>query len=411
MKTCGALVLILAASLLAAGAPAAAADPAGDVPHVIGGATPRDGVHELQLTELWRRGGEDDEEVLLGIVASVLTGDDGNLYVLDSQLMEVLVFGPDGSLLRTLGGQGQGPGEFQNAQRMVFLPGRDALGVAQTFPGKLVGINLDGTPAGDIRIGGEPAAGGFAILLGAELGGDNLVVSGMEIAFDQATNSMDRHHFVRSYGRDGQQKTQYHTKDVHWDFDGGFKLSEAENDYVWWRLAVDQAGRVMIAEPREEYRISVYDPDGTPVRVFGREYESLPRSPEMLARYERIMEAQSRQLPPGTATEVARDEQDVWGLDCQADGSVWVTTSRGMYQPPDGAFIAWDVFDPEGVYVRQVVARVPGSPGSDLMLLTEHDRAILVTGFWDSVMSAMGAAGDEVGEAEPMQIVCYRIES
>ena len=34
-----------------------------------------------------------------------------------------------------------------------LLPGGDAVGVAQMFPGKLVCLNLDGTPAGEIQIG------------------------------------------------------------------------------------------------------------------------------------------------------------------------------------------------------------------------------------------------------------------
>lgn len=37
----------------------------------------------------------------------------GNLYVLDRQAHRVVVFGPDGSHLRTMGSQGEGPGELQ----------------------------------------------------------------------------------------------------------------------------------------------------------------------------------------------------------------------------------------------------------------------------------------------------------
>ncbi|HOX25689.1 MAG TPA: 6-bladed beta-propeller [Candidatus Krumholzibacteria bacterium] len=404
------LVVVTAAlALILAARPAGARTVVKDgVPHVENGPTPRDGVQALQLEEAWRRGGEDDDEVLLGIVTSVLTDSERNLYVLDAQLMDIKVFNAEGELTGTLGRQGEGPGEFQNAQQMTFLPGRKSLGVAQTFPGKLVGINLDGTPGPQIAIGGDPAAGGFSVLINATMGGDNLVVSGIEIAFDQASMAMDRHHYVRSYDQAGARLHEFCAKDVHWVFDSSFTLREAESDFVWWRLAVDGQGRVLIGEPREDYVISVYGRDGKLERVFGREYETFPRPAPLLARYEAMMEAQSAQLPPGTRREVAANEQDIWGIHCHGDGTYWVATSRGMYDPPAGAFTAWDVFSPEGEYLRQVTAAVPGTPGTDFLFMTDHGYAVMVTGFWDAVLSIMGA-GQQDEAAEPMQLVCYRI--
>ncbi len=401
-------LLLLGAALLP-GLQSARPAQAAEVPQVIGGETPRDGVRDLTLTEMWRRGGEDDEELLVGMVASVLTDREGNVYALDSQLSEVHVFDLSGRLLRTLGRKGQGPGEFENAARITFLPGSDAIGVTQMFPGKLVGLKLDGTPAGDIKIGGDPASGGFASVIGAHLGGDNLVVTGVEITFNQTDQSMNRRHFVRSYARDGAQRCEYHTHTVHWSFAGAITLSETENDYVWWRTAVDREGRVLVGVPREEYRINVYGAGGALERVFGRAYQSLPRTPDMLARFERMIEAQSRQMPPGTRTEVAKNEQDIWGINCLPDGTTWVTTSRGMFTPPAGVFTVWDVFDRDGAFVQQVQARVPGKPGQDFLLVTEHGYAVMVTGFWSAVMSAMGAGSDD-DDAEAMQIICYRME-
>lgn len=222
---------------------------------------------------------------------------------------------------------------------------------------------------------------------------------------------MNRRHFVRSYARDGTMRHEYHTMTVRWSFNGTFVLREADSDYVWWRTAVDHQGRVLVGIPREEYRISVYGADGDLQRVFGRTYQSWPRPPELLARFERMMQAQSQQLPPGSRTEVARHEQDIWGINCLPDGSIWVTTSRGMFEPPAGVFMVWDVFDRDGVFIKQVQARVPGKPGQDLLLMTEHGHAIMVTEFWSSAMAAMGAVGDDNDEAEGMQIICYRIES
>jgi hypothetical protein len=400
-------LIALALLLLTPAAPALEVATVDGVPHIQNAAEPRDGTRTLTLEEVWRRGGLDDEEVLLGIVTSVMAGPQGDIYVLDSQLMEIKVFSPEGELLQTLGRQGQGPGEFQNAQQMTFLPGGDAIGVAQTFPGKLVGIGLDGAPAGEITLGGDPTGGGFAVLINASQGGGNLVCAGIELNFDQAAMSMDRHHFVRSYDLGGEQLAEYHTKDVHWQFGADFVLREADSDFVWWRLAVDREGRVLIGKPREDYEISVYSRDGELERVFGRRYESWSRPEALMTRYRSMMEAQSQQLPPGTEMEVAEMEQDLWGIHAHGDGTYWVTTSRGMYDPPAGAFCAWDVFSPEGEYVEQVLADVPGTPGTDMLLMTDHGYAVMITGFWDAVLAVMGA--EQGDDAEAMEIVCYRV--
>lgn len=47
-----------------------------------------------------------------GSVQGVAFDDEGNLHVFDRQAAHILVIGPDGSLLRTVGGRGEGPGEF-----------------------------------------------------------------------------------------------------------------------------------------------------------------------------------------------------------------------------------------------------------------------------------------------------------
>ena len=55
--------------------------------------------------ELWRIGGEDDEEIF-GVITDIISDDDGNFYMLDSQLNEIKVYDGDGEYLRTIGSRG-----------------------------------------------------------------------------------------------------------------------------------------------------------------------------------------------------------------------------------------------------------------------------------------------------------------
>ena len=54
--------------------------------------------------------GEDWE--MFGRISSVAFDPEGNLYVLDGQAIRIVVLGPDGTFLRTIGREGEGPGEF-----------------------------------------------------------------------------------------------------------------------------------------------------------------------------------------------------------------------------------------------------------------------------------------------------------
>jgi len=71
--------------------------------HVVNGAEPENGRQTLQLEELWRVGGEDDEETVFGIINKVLIDDENNIYLLDAQLAQISVFSSEGELTNTLG--------------------------------------------------------------------------------------------------------------------------------------------------------------------------------------------------------------------------------------------------------------------------------------------------------------------
>ncbi|WP_420441919.1 hypothetical protein [Candidatus Palauibacter sp.] len=60
-----------------------------------------------------------DDWDTFGSVQAVGFDERANLHILDSQSARVLVVGPDGSLIRTVGGQGEGPGEFNSPGGLI----------------------------------------------------------------------------------------------------------------------------------------------------------------------------------------------------------------------------------------------------------------------------------------------------
>lgn len=78
--------LFLSLFLLQAGGSFAA-----DVPRVENPAEPAQGTHRVELEELWRIGGADDEDNIFGVVNRALVDDENNIYLLDAQLSLSLI--------------------------------------------------------------------------------------------------------------------------------------------------------------------------------------------------------------------------------------------------------------------------------------------------------------------------------
>jgi hypothetical protein len=379
--------------------------------HVKNGATPSGGTETMQLKELWRAGGDDDESVLFGLIAQALVDDDGNVYLLDTQLNHVEVFAPDGRHLKTLGREGDGPGEFRQAFDMVFMPD-GTLGVAQVFPGKLVKLSLDGTPAGEYRPTlGAADEGGFLVLVNCLGAGGNLVFSGIDIAIDQEALTQTRTYFLKSFGPDGAPRADLHSDIRVWDFNN-FTLREASTDYCWGRVGMGTDGRVAAVIPRNEYAITVFGPDGSIERIIEREYRASRRNDRSRARATAALEGQIRQFPPGTPYEIDDHDAAIMAVFVRDDGAIWAMTNETFWNPKDGVLKTYDVFDREGDFIKQIDVAADGVAWNDALVFAGDDQVLQITGFFDALNAAVGGMGGDSSddEAAPMEVICYRIE-
>ncbi len=86
-----------------------------------------------------------------GSVADVAVDDSGEVYVLDRQARRVTVWTADGTLVRTFGGGGGGPGELTNPNH-VALRGDGTVLVGELFPAELHWYDSEGAPLRDRRL-------------------------------------------------------------------------------------------------------------------------------------------------------------------------------------------------------------------------------------------------------------------
>jgi len=376
---------------------------------------PTEGVHTLELEELWRIGGIDDEENLLGVVNKVLADDQGNIYLMDIQLNEVQVFDEQGEYFKTLGGPGDGPGEVRRLNDMIFMPD-GTLGLVQGFPGKIIQVDMEGLPAGEFHPGGDdPASGGFFALRAAASLGNRLVMSGARISRQE--NSRTATNFIAAFGIDQNQTDTYHTTTNVRQFRGE-AFSEKDNFFPHeggWALAED--GRVYVAAERNEYSIQVFSPKGALERNIERQYESWKRTDEelQLAKESAFPFRRRNRRAPDVVVEAT--QQDIIQLRAAENGQLWVLPSRGIKDQPAGIHSTWDVFDREGVYRKKIRIACPADATRDALFFVGQDLLVLVKEHSEAMTAFRGQGSDQDEpdvesdlDARPLEVVCYQIK-
>lgn len=400
------LVMLLAAWAVA-GAPAPAAV---EAPGTAAGAGPADGAVTMTLRELWRVGG-DDEDQLFGVIGTVLAGENGDLYLLDTQLSQVQVYSPRGEHLRTLGRPGQGPGEIERPSGMFFAPdGRVAL--IQAFPGRVVMIDRENNPAGGFLVGGgDPQQGRFGVIVAGGSGGGHVYLAGMQMSMTPQGLSEQDYYFAAG-DLEGRLLHTFAGKRHTINY-ADLVIDESGIDFVWnGRWAVDGSGRVYLAPDRNRYRIQVFAPDGSLEREIEREYKSWKRSGEEQQVARRQLQAIARNYPmPARELTTLDTEPDITALHCRPDGALWVGTSRGERERPEGVFCGLDEFDAAGRFTRRVMLAGEWDPRRDALFLVGPERAVVVTGALDAYLQMQGVTG-EAGEAEtePLQVIYCALE-
>jgi hypothetical protein len=361
-----------------------------------------------KLPEAWRLGGDtDNEDEFFGVISDIDIADNGDVYLLDSQLNEVKIFNKDGEFVRVIGREGEGPGEFRNPVSMFFT--KDGkVAVAQSMPGKIVLLTPDGTPAGDFPLP-KTDDGGFQLLQGADARGGNVVLFMARTQFDQQANVWSRNGFLASVDATGKQTATYSQRD------NVINMAAAEmNDKAWdtfdrrWEVAPD--GKVYACNSYENYEVTVYDPSGKVEKVITREFKHTARSDETKKRMETIMGFWAKRIPNCKVT-IEPMNKDIESIHVRDDGSLWVMNSVGGHNPARGTIASFDVFNPEGQFVKTVTLQGQGDPEQDLYVF-EKDRFYVVTSFLTAAMSAQGVEGleDDGEDAEPMAVICYKLE-
>lgn len=283
---------------------------------------------------------------------------DGRIVIANGGTRELKFFDPNGSHLRTTGGAGGGPGEFENLS-WLGQAGSDTLLVWDSQARRLSIFHANGNFVSSVTAGQELP--GFAVLLRGVFGDGSFVLEPGESPFA----------FVgRSTGviRDSITLIRYHRNGSNADTlgrfpgserfllqrDGGFSLADV---FFGRRTFTAIRGDRLYVADNDRFEISAYDPDGGLRERIRRVHDpaAVERHHLEQAREAALAElgneAPRRQREQVLAETPSRETFPAFqGFLTDRTGRLWLEE----YRPPGDVDSRWSIFDADGRWLGSV---------------------------------------------------------
>lgn len=381
---------------------------------------PVEGDQTIAAVEIWRLGHEDDEqEMIFGLIGDGLVDEAENTYLLDTILSTIYKVGPDGTVLENLGQEGDGPGELRNTMNMVFMPGGN-LGVHEMMPGGIAILGRDGEPRPSFSFG-EANSGAMHHITRMDSDKSGLVLgkSSTEFGSDQTVTTA---HSLARYAADGTVLFTLFQKNEK-QSGGRITLGGDGNDFTrYWSLGPN--GQVVVFQENQEYKLEVFDSSGNPGMIIRREYKPVRRSDKEIEQDEREQEEMKQRFGGMDFPPVAQMARHITDAFARPNGDLWVQNSQGDHDCPENSIGYFDVFNPDGHYVKRIRIEADYDPlrdnfqllGNHLLVFKEAQKAPDRTmssggGNMMMIMTSGSSSDDEDDDEEPRpyEVVFYRL--
>ncbi|MCP4549943.1 MAG: 6-bladed beta-propeller [bacterium] len=357
----------------------------------------------INMSELWRLGGEtDDEDEFFGAITDMAVGENGDIYLLDKVLNQVKIFTADGEYLRTIGREGEGPGEFRSSNGMALIADGTVCVMSQR-PERIVLLTPDGLPAGTQPL---PQVEGidFVGVTKTHNHGGEIFINFQYNHFEEGGFTQMRR--IARIDGEGNVRATFAKGERGLDFSNPVFREKVWDDFQN-RWDVNPDGTVVVAPTWGEYEVEVWSPEGELRHVITRE---LPRRRRKAAELDllRMQYEPALRNVPGSSAEVEPFDHPVITVYSRDDDTVWVLNCHGGFDRPEGSIGRFDVFDAQGRFLREVTLLGEGEPMADGYYFV-GDRLYVMRGQLDAEVLADGGLDEAVAgrEAEPMSVICY----
>ncbi|MEZ4386127.1 MAG: hypothetical protein R3D98_00840 [Candidatus Krumholzibacteriia bacterium] len=325
---------------------------------------------------VWDIPGETGQYLLGGLLVDAGWDLRGNLCFVDYKNRDLKLFSADGRFLRTLGREGEGPGEVTDA-RLLLRHEDGRLGLLQKFPAKVVWLEPDGDPGGELALVNTldgPAGQGYLSLPHAVQYPGGLM--GYLAVMSLTSAGPTEHHWIAPINADGTVgKPLWQREEPQAAARPDGRIHEADLYYLWAaRWAPDGHGGAWLAPERDRYRIVHLAADGAELQVLERPYTAPDR--DDLGRYQAREQLVRKRIPRDRL--VLADHDPVVGRLRRSDENLlWVDLSLGGRGPEPGTIAELDVWSRDGRWLAR--RRLVGDfdPNLDQRLFLD-DRHVLV---------------------------------
>jgi hypothetical protein len=331
--------------------------------HVLNPAEPMEPPEVYDMQELWRLESETPEgDVVFGSIDDAAFDPSGNAYLLDVQLKTVHVISSDGKYIRSIGREGEGPGDLQ-APEGILITHDGRLGITDDRPARLNLFALDGTPESAWTPIAAP--GTLFIPFACRQHGDGFLLACKTL--QRTAEEILISHLLGLFDATGHLTTVFWRRDQRLLRGSSISFSEEELEPLNV-FAIDSAGCVYCAPLYSEYAIHVFYPDGTPRSVITRDFAHVRRAGKDISDMRAHLATLYRSWP-NADIQVASHERDIVDLSVRPNGDLWVQTSQGWYSTMPGTAITFDVLDREGRFSKQAILRGEIDAHEDMVLL------------------------------------------
>ena len=216
-------------------------------------------------------GSMDEGPASFGQVRSVVSDDEGSIYVADIQANEIRVFDRRGRFLRTIGRQGAGPGEFGDLYSLAWLG--DTLVTLDPRNARIGLLTRTGQWLGELRH--QPISGDLAIRL-YHAGEAAIYAYGVQPA---AAGKLESH-YVEFRGSRADTiphpaRVEGEVRGARCDHAASGTMAFFTNPFAPYRFHVPAPGGLLAIAHSTTYRIAFVKPSGDTVRVVEKAHDSV----------------------------------------------------------------------------------------------------------------------------------------
>ena len=292
----------------------------------------------LELKEELSIGGPDAQgDYAFGLAQDVVVDDAGSIYVLDQRNSQVKVFDASGRYLRTIGRQGQGPGEFERPMNLSLNRTSGELAVYQASP-RIAFYKPDGTFLRDVSFREMGAAPG------------RVDSRGHIYRTEFVMGDNGPRYVAKKFGPDGIALAELSDAPAPFSPKGAGRIKAATLLPASY-FQLDQADNVVYGYPQAYDLMFFRGSDAKPFKRITRSYDPVEVSSEEKKELE-------KEIPPGSGIEIDFPKYHS-AYDRFFLSDLGLLFVRTWERTPDGKRIH-DVFDAEGRFIGRIPLRPSG---------------------------------------------------